>query len=672
MIAGAFALLVILAVAFVLLNASTIATKVKDRVLPEVSSRLGREVRVGDVHIDIWPPISVAFENVAVEGAANEPPIVQATRASTQLKLWPLITSRGNDIQIESVQLQSPQFNLVRRADGHWNYEDLTKGGAKEAQKPPQPSHEREIAVSSLNVTDGRVRVIDEAGQKSGARNAATVGVTQIFISTKNLSPGRPATIELDAAVASKSKNLKATITIDALPASAADLEKALPKVTGNLSLDSLALAKLEGFLPAQFSQMTSGGVLSTKASLATSADGRYTATGQASLRDLDVRGSPSSGSFKFVASMNPKASDSLSAEVTDLTLQGPGIDLSGKASYVASAHRIRYDLRGQRLDLDTLIGVLPPSKNQEKESGEPLVPPTMRSTVRELDVAGTLALREIRSGKLTAQNLAADTKLSKGVLTVSKGSIELYNGKATLDGTTVNLAAEKPEWALKAKVDALDLNHAMMALTGSSPMSGLISGSMNLTGAGNDWNQLRTNVTGDGLVTLAQGALTSTDLTAKIAQPLTTALQQLGQAGPKTALPLTGTTQLKDLSANFSVQDGWIRFKAPLTVNTPFGALALNGRVGLDQRLDVEGKAILSKDFLTSIAGGRFQPRGPVDLPLNFGGSLKDPSLQGVNWNQFAQDLIVKQGIQPELQKQQKQLENQAQERMRGFLRGL
>jgi len=651
-------------IGFVLIDPSAVATRVKDRMLPQVSARLGRDVQVGDIHLTIIPHVGATIHNVSVAGGPGEPPLLKANEAAVSLKLWPLIRSRGHDVQVSSVELKGIDVNLVRRADGTWSYEDLGTG-TKQAPAQP-PGEQKEVLISEIALTDSSIHVIDKSAAKPD--EASTVALSQLNVTAHDVGPGHPMTVEFSGALASDKTNLKGQLSVDPLPASAAELHAGRwPKVDGTLSVDPLSLEKLSGLLPAQVDAYINGGRLSTNLKVTTVTPHHYALVGDAKLDQLTVRGSPSSGSFRLTATVDPTQKNGLSAQLSAIKLQGPGIDLSGNASF-AAPERVRFALEGQRLDLDTLLGILPPSK--PKEPGQPIVPPSMRKQVAKADVSGTLALKQITSGKLQAHDLQANARLDNGVLTVSKGQVGLYSGKATLDGTRVNLLAAKPEWDLHAKLDAVDLGKAMGEIAGAAPLTGLASGTLAIKGEGNDWSQLRTNMTGDGQLAIADGALTTADLTSQIEQPLIKALQPLGlqNVAPK---PPSGKTTLKDLTTRFAVKDGWLDMKTPLMVNTPFGSLSLGGKVGLDKRLDLDGKVALSQQFLASATSNKLQPKSSIDVPIQLGGMLTQPAIEGIDWGKVAQDALISQGLQGKTQDVQKNMQKQAEDKLRGLLHG-
>src|SRR6185436_16171844 len=121
----------------------------------------------------------------------------------------------------------------------------------------------------------------------------------------------------------------------------------------------------------------------------------------------------------------------------------------------------------------------------------------------------------------------------------------------------------------------------------------------LQLHGAGADWSNIRTTVTGRGDFAVRNATL-ATNLPARFADAFVQTLQAL-ELQPN-ALPKIDKTSLGDLHANVVVQEGWLRLASPLDVHTPFGTLHLDGRVGLDRALDLAGTVDLDPRWVQTL----------------------------------------------------------------------
>src|SRR6266568_4600822 len=133
-IAGTVGALVVLVVGLtLLLQTGAVSSRVKDLVVPRVSTALGRQVTVADAKLRIFPHTRVALTGTVVAGRPGEPPLAQMEAFEVGVRLWPLLTSLGKDVQVSGIRLVRPILNLVRAKDGTWNYEGL---GGEPKEKP--------------------------------------------------------------------------------------------------------------------------------------------------------------------------------------------------------------------------------------------------------------------------------------------------------------------------------------------------------------------------------------------------------------------------------------------------------------------------------------------------------------------------------------------------------
>lgn len=645
------AVIAVLAAIIVVVNPSALANRITQRELPAISQSLGRQVTVGEVKIG-WFPVAVVLHDVRVAGGPNEPELLHAGSASVKPRLWPLLTSRGTDVQIDAIRLRDAQVNLVKLPDGTF---DLPQG------RKSQPT-ERQVSIGEVSLERGAVRIF-QAGQ--GAQPDPLLALTDIHVLARDVAPGEPLHAKLDAAFAPAKadvQNVHLALDLTPLPTDAAAARTNPPGVTGQLKLEGVQLAQLQALLPASAQGLLQGGALGFDANVAGGAGKPITLKGKASLANASLRGQPASGSFGFDANLAPANPNDAELAIHDLKLNGPGIDLSGQATAALGAKRVRFQLFGPLLDLDTLLAVLP-----QKPQAEPAANAGMTAQVRKqleaLDVAGSLAVNKVVVHKLQAQDLKAQAKLEKGAFVLTQATAGLYGGSLDASGARVDLTQPAPKWQLKARLHGVDMGMAMQQVAGEQPLTGKAEGELDLAGVGSVWAQLSKNLTGSGGLTLADAALPQSRLGAQLAGPLKAALP--GKLGGTVAQAAQGTP-LKDMAMRFSVRDGFLNLEQPLSFKSDFGTVKLGGRVGLDWRLDLTGDVAVAPGFMAQLSGGNLKPSGETQIPVKLGGTLTHPALQpSVNPTQLASGLLGASPAGKALEKgkdqAKQQIENQA-----------
>src|ERR1051325_5781721 len=157
--------------------------KYRAAIHSELERRLNRKVSLGNMHVSLFPPRFQA-ENISI---ADDPtfndfkPFVQAQQLDVSVKLLPLLRK---SVQIRSLDLQRPRVELIKNAQGVWNFSTLgrkTAGGPKTnppgGPNPSPPSSQsaaprggsnpaatkkkQQLSLNELQSRDGQVAVTD-------------------------------------------------------------------------------------------------------------------------------------------------------------------------------------------------------------------------------------------------------------------------------------------------------------------------------------------------------------------------------------------------------------------------------------------------------------------------------------------------------------------------------
>ncbi|WP_254380250.1 AsmA family protein [Corallococcus exiguus] len=633
---GALAAVLVLGAGALALNPGWIVGQLREQLEGIATRSLGRPVSVEKVEAHWVPRPGASVTNLRVEGEGDEPPFLEARHATATVQLWPLIRSLGKDVRMGALTLDDTRLNLVRRRDGTWNYEKL--GSQQPGTGSPPPGAARETSVEALRIRNGVVNVTD--AQSAGG--TAAVAMRDIDLDLKGLGPELTLKGSLKAAIAAPARNVSVDFKVAPFPTGKPQPGQPWPQVTMHLRGKDLSVNAFRNFLPPTAMGYFTGGQVDVSADVKTNA-GAYVLTGQGAAKALKLRGEPASGSFAFASRIDPARVKAARVDFTKLAINGPGIDLAGTASASVAPTRVRFAMQGQELDLKHVLGALPQQPGDETAS--PALPASVRKKLSKVDVSGTLKLAKLHHGALVATNVDARAKLDEGVLSVQRGSATVYDGRMDLRGSQVDLTKKQPEWSLKAVLTGMDTAQAFQSLAGSQALRGRASGDFQLTGTGTDWNQIRNTLTGSGTVQLGDGALTTANLEEKVT-PLLTGSGQTGArgAGSKTAQG----TELKDLSASFRVQDGWLTFTKPVAFQSSIGSGRLDGRVGLDARLELKGTLDASASFASTLTHGATPIGSPVSIPLTITGTLEDPEVTPGSPLNIAKGLLPKVGSNP------------------------
>jgi AsmA protein len=583
---------------------------------------------------------------------------VDTEALDVEVGLWPLLRSLGNDVEVRAFTLVNPSVNLVKGKDGTWNFEGLGPkpapgASAKPPPSPPAPSGEgARVAVSLVRITGAAIHVIDRS---QGAHDAA-LALTQLDLEAKGVGPGLPLDARLDAALAAEKQNLHLQLSVAKLPAGVPQSPDDWPQVQGQVTLSALALDRIHSLLPGDLGTIVRGGTTTLDAKLSTLEKG-YRVEGTGALKDVRLRGQSSQGRFRALAAWSPARPSAAKLDVTDLKLQGPGIDLGGNLSIETPPLRAWFVVTGPLLDVDAVMGVLPEQEAKpaapspagagtgEGGAGGDVVPEATRRQIQAAAAHGTVAIEKVKAGRIELSDLKAKATLSKGVLVLDDLTAGAFGGKISGSGTKVSLAEKVPTWKLAAKLEGLDVEKTIAAFSGRSPVLGKLNGDLDVTGEGTDWPKMRDKLAGLAALAIKDGELTTTDLGDQVLGGVSKGLAALGRGGAAKEIggAAGGKTSFRDLSGDFQVKDGALVTQKPFAFGTPAGDAKLGGKIGLDGALGLDGTVAVPRKALAGIASGLPLPE-KLDVPIGLRGTLSSPSVS-VHADQVASSLAKGQG---------------------------
>src|SRR5512138_3919164 len=674
-VAAVVGVVVVLVVALVLLVNSGVATKrAVDMVLPSVSQTLGREVTLKGADLKLFPNPRVRLAGLQVAGRPGEPALAELESLDVEVGLWPLLRSLGKEIDVRAFALVRPTVNLVRAKDGTWNYEGLGAQGAAEPKEAPPPAPEQgggaAVAVESVRIEKARIKLID----RTLGKDDQGLALSDLDLEATGVGPGLPFDARIAAAIADTKQNLHAQLSVARLPSGVPAAPQDWPQVQGSVQLGALALDRLRSLFPAELGAIVRGGTVGLDLKLATADAPRgYKLDGSGDLKDVKLRGQAASGRFRFAAAWSPAKPDAAKLDVLDLALRGPGVDLGGSVSVETPPLRAWFVLTGPLLDLDAVMGVLPESPEQAKAAPPPpggeLVPEATRRQIQAASASGTIAIATVKGGRLELKDVKAKAVLSKGTLTLQQLEATVFGGKVSGSGTSVSLAQKEPTWKLAANLAGLDLAQATKAFAGQAPLLGKLDGTLDVSGAGTDWNAVKPILTGLAALAVKDGTLTTAGLGDQVLGGLAKGLQVVGKGGAaeKVSGYEGGKTSIKDLAGKFVVKDGWLVAQSPFKCGSGAGQVTLGGRIGLGGELDLTGgvavpKAVLAKTV--SVSGLKLPDT--LDVPVGLGGSLGSPGIS-VKAGDAVQSLVKGQ-----VQEAKKAVQQQAEKAGKNALEGL
>ena len=145
--------------ALVLLPPLISVNRFRHRITQSVGESLGRPVRIDNITLTMLPLPGFRLENFVVEDdpAFSAEPVMRANSVTVALRVWSLWRRR---VEFSRISLEDPSLNLVRRADGRWNFESILLQAAKmEAAPTEQAGAGNEPRFPYVEATGARINV---------------------------------------------------------------------------------------------------------------------------------------------------------------------------------------------------------------------------------------------------------------------------------------------------------------------------------------------------------------------------------------------------------------------------------------------------------------------------------------------------------------------------------
>ncbi|MEZ5657603.1 MAG: AsmA family protein [Burkholderiaceae bacterium] len=340
------------------------------------------------------------------------------------------------------------------------------------------------------------------------------------------------------------------------------------------------------------------------------------------------------------------------------LRVDAPDTRLDAKADVAGFAKpRIRFALDADRIDVDRYLppsdpAKTPPADTAGKAGSQSLFAavdpiPVDLSPLRELDLAGTLRVGQLKAAGLSIAKLAGDLAASGGVFTLKSLSADLYGGRADVRGSA---RAQGNRVALATKLSGVNIGPLLKDLTGDTMLEGLANTSIDLAAEGATVGAMRRSVDGSIKLAMTDGAVLGINL----AQKLREARQKLGGAGTEAAaLDRTQKTDFASLSASFNVRDG-VASGDDLEAKSPLLRVGGQGVIDLvRESLDYTVKASVVATAKGQGGADLAELRG-LTIPVVLSGALAAPQWK-IDWESVARQAIesragekLKQQLEP------------------------
>ena len=343
---AAFVLFVVLAI--VSLPFIIDANQFRPRLEAELTTALGREVKVGSLKLDIFGGTVSADElSVADDKNFSTAPFLHARSLKLTVDLWTLISSRK--LNVLGLLINQPEIALIQSAKGDWNFSGIgAKKPAAAAAAATPPSSGLDLSVKLIQVTAARLAFSQLGG------------------------PVKPQALEsMDAEIRDFTPTGAFPFTMSAKLASGGDIH--LEGKAGPMNSTDAASTPVEVALKITNLQMAASGLIDKASGIdgKLSIEGKGTSNGQLLKWNGSVRveqlklvptGKPASHpvAFDFTLAHNVRTHSGVLSR-GDIHLGNAPAHLTGNYAEHGATMSVQLHLAGTGMPVSELIAFLPP-----------------------------------------------------------------------------------------------------------------------------------------------------------------------------------------------------------------------------------------------------------------------------------------------------------------------
>jgi len=244
---------------------------------------------------------------------------------------------------------------------------------------------------------------------------------------------------------------------------------------------------------------------------------------------------------------------------------------------------------------------------------------------IRSLHARGKLRVTTATSAGLVFENVELGLNAAAGRMRIYPIKADFYEG--SYDGDVkIDVAASTPVISFNEKIDSVNVAGLARALFDAENITGTINGAFNLTGRGDDTEQMLRSLSGKMSIELKDGTFEGTDVWYELrrARALIKGLE-----APQPVLP--PRTRFSSVSATGVVTGGVMR-NNDLFVELPFMQLKGAGQVDLvaaTVAYDLVARVFARPELLQDVTEDELNDFTRAEIPLKVSGSLTSPSIK-------------------------------------------
>jgi len=519
------------------------ANKLKGEIERVVKQETGRTLKLeGDLRLAFWPSIGASMGRASLSERASPATFASIDSAHVAVALLPLL---HGETLVDKVQLSGLKVNLVKHADGKFNFRDLLGGAEAPAKKPPAGAPATGApGGASVQFDISGVRVERSSISYRDLKSGQQIAVSELNLSTGRIASGVPGKLEVSAVIKGSKPELDAKFELRT--AYRFDLQQ-----------ETVALSGLE-----------------SRITVSSPALPQKTVT------------VPIAGSAQADLAKNTARAE-LTAKLDDSNIRAKlGMERFEPASY-------NFDVDIDRLNVDRY---LPPKAQGKGAAGggagqHPAAAtdtPVDLSWLKGLNARGRLRIGQLQAEGLKLAEVKTDVRAANGRAELAPHSAKLYEG--ALDGALA-LDGNANRISLKDKLSSVSIGPLVKDLAQRDVIEGRGNVALDVQAAGASVNAMKKSLAGNAQVALHDGAIKGFNLGEALrkAESITGSKTAQSQAADQSQ-----KTDFSEMTASFVIRNG-VAHNDDLSAKAPLFRVSGAGDIDIgNSRIEYRAKASL------------------------------------------------------------------------------
>ncbi len=633
----------------------------RDRIAQAVEAETGREFVIeGELGLSLFPWLAVDVGRTELGNAEGFGPEPFATFDSAELSVRLLPMLLGREFEVGKARLEGLHLNLAVDATGRSNWQDLLDRQA--AADEVDVTDDEAATPASLDI--GSIEVVNANLTYADAQAGTTYHLRELNAASGAIRPGDPVSFDAGFEFATEPDGMAGTVSIRAT----------LDQDEQTLALSDLALdGQLGGDMPLDFSLAAPAISIDTAQSRVNPGELRFQAfdvNGTATVEPFSYDGEITPSAALHIDAFSPRSlmqaldieapatadpaalgrlvldarvavgSETITLNELDMTLDDT--HFTGELSVpMDPAGRIQLSLAADAINADRYMAPADEAAAGADAGDEPPLEIPV-ALIREINASGVLAIGEVLLGGMAFTDVELGVNSADGKLRIHPFTAAFFDGRYEGD---IRIDATGDVASLTANEKIRDVSLAPLALAAfeQDNITGLVNGSFELRGDGNDMSEIQKTLDGKLAFTLADGAYEGVDVWYQLRRARALLKKE---TPPEPSLP--PRTPFSEVSATGTLTDGVMR-NDDFVADLPFMRLAGKGTVNLvSGEIDyaLSGQVFDRPEGVGATAAGEIGELANAVIPLKISGTLVEPKI-GVDIADAA-----KQRVQDELRK--------------------